>query len=78
MRVGYLYNHLATVTCAAFAGALSILWAVLAPSYPALNLVFIMAVPIMWFLVFMCWIVQKSADYMHHAHEPKRYSGAAI
>jgi len=24
-----------------------------------------MAVPITWFLTFMCWIVQKGADYSH-------------
>ena len=38
-----------------------------------------MAVPIMWFLVFTCWISQKSADYMHnhapaHAHSEKKLS----
>ena len=32
---------------------------------PILNFVFIMAVPITWFLTFTCWISQKSNDYMH-------------
>ncbi len=67
--MGYLYNHLATVVCAVFAGVLSLLWAVMVPVYPALDFVFIMAVPIMWFLVFTCWLAQKSTDYMHRPHE---------
>ena len=32
-----------------------------------------MAVPIMWFLVFICWIAQKAADYNHvHTHDEKK------
>lgn len=76
--MGYMRNHLATVVCGAFAGVLSALWAILVPPYPALHLVFVMAVPIMWFIVFTCWIAQKSADYMHSGHAPQRYSSAAI
>ena len=79
--MGYLYNHLATVVCAAFAGVLSVLWAAMVPAYPILNPVFVMAVPIMWFMVFTCWIAQKSTDYMHRPHsqpEPQKYSSAAI
>ena len=64
-RVGYLYNHLATVVCGAFAASLSILWWLMVPEYPLLNFVFIMAVPIAWFLVAMCWLAQKSTDYAH-------------
>lgn len=70
--MGYLYNHLATVVCGAFAAALSILWAVMVPVYPLLNFVFIMAVPIMWFLVAMCWLAQKSTDYAHAPHGEKK------
>lgn len=70
--VGYLYNHLATVVCGAFAAALSILWAVMVPLYPLLNFVFIMAVPITWFLVAMCWLAQKSTDYAHASHGEKK------
>jgi carbon starvation protein CstA len=39
------------------------------------NYGIIMAVPIMWFLTFTCWISQKSTDYMHHhapAHSEKK------
>ena len=32
---------------------------------PILHVVFLMAVPIMWFLVFITWIAQKAADYNH-------------
>ena len=63
--MGYLYNHLATVVCGAFAASLSILWWLMVPEYPLLNFVFIMAVPIAWFLVAMCWLAQKSTDYAH-------------
>ncbi len=79
--MGYLYNHLATVVCGVFAGVLSLLWALLVPPYPALHFVFLMAVPIMWFLVLTCWLAQKSTDYMHATHESpeqQRYTSAAI
>ena len=67
--MGYLGNHLATVVCAVFAAILTGLWPYFVDFAPILNFVFIMAVPIMWFLVFTCWISQKSTDYMHK-HAP--------
>lgn len=71
--MGYLYNHLATVVCAVFAAVLTGLWYIMVPMFPVLEFVFIMAVPIMWFLVVMCWLAQKSADYMHtHSHSEKK------
>jgi len=68
--MGYLYNHLATVVCGAFAAFLSGLWLVFLDFAPILNFIFMMAVPITWFLTFMCWIVQKSNDYLkkHHGY----------
>ncbi len=69
--MGYLGNQLATVVCAAFAAVLTALWYVMVPAFPVLEFVFIMAVPIMWFLVLMCWLAQKSADYVH-AHGEKK------
>ena len=44
---------------------------------PILHIVFPMAVPIMWFLVFITWIAQKAADYNHgptgvHTHDEKK------
>lgn len=76
--MGYLYNHLATVVCGAFAAALSIAWALMVPEYPLLNFVFIMAVPIAWFLVAMCWLAQKSTDYAHSAHGEKKSSASIM
>ena len=72
--MGYLGNHLATVVCAVFAAVLSGLWYWFLGFAPVLDIVFLMAVPIMWFLTFTCWIAQKSADYMHHneSHNEKK------
>ena len=67
--MGYLGNHLATVTTGIFAAILTGLWPYFVDFAPILNFVFIMAVPIMWFLVFTCWISQRSTDYMHK-HAP--------
>ena len=67
--MGYLGNHLATVTTGVFAAILTGLWPYFVDFAPILNFVFIMAVPIMWFLVFTCWISQRSTDYMHK-HAP--------
>jgi len=66
--MGYLGNHLATVATGVFAAVLTVLWPIFVDFAPVLDFVFIMAVPIMWFLVFTCWIAQKSADYMHLLH----------
>ena len=63
--MGYLHNHLATVVCAVFAAVLTGIWTPLVDFAPSLEIVFLMAVPIMWFLVLIAWIVQKSNDYMH-------------
>ena len=63
--MGYLGNHLATVVTGVFAAVLTGLWPYFVDFTPLLNFVFIMAVPITWFLTFTCWISQKSADYMH-------------
>lgn len=79
--MGYLGNHLATVVTGAFAAVLTGLWPYFADMAPILNFVFIMAVPITWFLAFTCWISQKSADYMHRhappAHGEKKSLGEA-
>jgi len=78
--MGYLGNHLATIVTGVFAAILTGLWPYFVDFAPILNFVFIMAVPITWFLTFTCWISQKSTDYMHkHApshsqHEKKSLS----
>ena len=64
--MGYLGNHLATVVTGVFAGVLTGLWPVLVDFSPLLEFIFIMAVPITWFLTAICWVSQRSADYAHN------------
>jgi len=75
--MGYLGNHLATVVTGVFAAVLTGLWPYFIDFAPILNFVFIITVPITWFLTFTCWISQKSTDYMHkytpsHSHHEKK------
>ena len=75
--MGYLGNHLATVVTGVFAAILTGLWPYFVDFAPILDFVFLMAVPITWFLTVMCWLSQKSADYMKkyeasHAHTEKK------
>ena len=68
--MGYWGNHMATIITGAFAIVLTGLWAPFYDYAPILNFVFIMAVPITWFMVLTCWLSQKSTDYTHkHSHE---------
>ncbi len=67
--MGYFGNHLATLVTGVFATVLTGLWLYFVDFVPILNLIFTMAVPITWFLVLMCWISQKSTDYVHN-HAP--------
>ena len=71
--MGYLGNNLATVATGAFAAVLTGLWPIFVDFAPILEFVFIMAVPITWFLTLTCWLAQKSTDYMHHS-EKKNYN----
>jgi len=75
--MGYLYNHLATVVCAVFAGVLTLLWPLFVDFAAVLDLVFIMAVPIMWFLTAVCFVAQRSADYVH-GHQPGHKSAKKL
>ena len=73
--MGLLYNHLATVVCAVFASVLTLLWPMFLEIDQVFDLVFIMAVPIMWFLTIVCFVAQRSADYMpgqEHDHKPTK------
>ncbi len=63
--MGYFYNHLATLSVGAFAAVLTGLWPYFVDFAPILNFTFIVVVPITWFLTLMCWLSQKSTDYMH-------------
>ena len=67
--MGYAYNHLATIVTGAFALVLTGLWPLMVDFAPDLNFIFIMSVPITWFMVLTCWLSQKSADYAtNHSH----------
>ena len=63
--MGYLGNHLATAVVGIFAAVLTGLPFVLGDFAPLLEFIFIMAIPITWFLTLMCWLSQKSTDYSH-------------
>ena len=72
--MGHVKNHLATLVCGVFATVLTGLYFVM----PAeLWFIFALAIPIMWFLVFICWIAQKAADYNHGSSrdEKKNHNG---
>jgi len=70
--MGYLRNQLATLVTGVFAATLTGLWLIFLDFAPIVNFIFMMAVPITWFLTFMCWIVQKGTDYSH------KYSASSI
>ena len=73
--MGHVKNHLATLVCGVFAAVLTGIWPLMVDFAPILNLVFIMAVPIMWFLTFIVWIAQRAADYNHvQSHDEKKSS----
>ena len=71
--MGLVYNHLATLVCGVFAAVLTLLWPMFVDLSPVYDLVFILAVPITWFLTAVCFVSQISADYMH-GHEPSHKS----
>ena len=70
--MGLVYNHLATLVCGIFASVLTLLWPMFVDLSPVYDLVFILAVPITWFLAAVCFVAQISADYMHGDHKPKK------
>jgi len=70
--MGYVFNHLATLVCAVFASILTLLWPMFVDYAEVYDLVFLLAVPIMWFLTIVCFVAQRSADYMHGSHKPSK------
>jgi len=70
--MGYVFNHLATLVCGVFASVLTLLWPMFVEYAEVLDVVFILAVPIMWFLTAVCFVAQKSADYAHGSHKPSK------
>ena len=68
--MGYVKNHLATLVSGVFATVLTGLYFVMPED---LWFIFALAIPIMWFMVFICWISQKAADYNHgSSHDEKK------
>ena len=71
--MGHVNNHLATLVCGVFAAVLTGLWPLMIDFAAVLNIIFLMAVPTMWFLTFIVWIAQKAADYNHvQIHDEKK------
>tara|TARA_B100001765_G_scaffold174727_1_gene117570 strand:+ start:43 stop:315 length:273 start_codon:yes stop_codon:yes gene_type:complete len=70
--MGLLYNHLATLVCGVFASVLTLLWPMFVDYAVVYDVVFILAVPIMWFLTAVCFVAQKSADYAHGSHKTSK------
>jgi hypothetical protein len=75
--MGYFGNNLATLVTGVFAATLTGLWPYFVDFAPILNFIFIMAVPITWFMTFTCWISQKSTDYMHN-HAPSHSESTSL
>ena len=81
--MGYLNNHLATLVMGVFAAVLTALWPYFNDFAPVLDFVFLMAVPISWFLVVILWLAQVSTNYMHpaggsHASHPATSKPAVV
>ena len=72
--MGLVYNHIATLVCGVFASVLTLLWPMFVDLSPVDDLVFILAVPITWFLTAVCFVSQISADYAHGGHKPSKKS----
>ena len=72
--MGLFYNQLATLVCAVFAAVLTLLWPMFVDLSPVYDLVFILAVPIMWFLTLVCFVSQISQDWAHGSHKPSKKS----
>lgn len=81
--MGYLKNHLATLVMGVFAAVLTGLWPYFNGFAPVLDFVFLMAVPISWFLVVILWLAQVSTNYMHppgssHDHHTTESNAAIV
>ena len=73
--MGYVFNHLATLVCGVFATVLTLLWPMFVDYAEVFDLVFLLAVPIMWFLTLVCFVSQKSQDWAHDGHKPSKKHG---
>ena len=81
--MGLIYNHLATLIVAVLASILTLLWHDLGiinilddPMFvdyaSVLDIFFILAVPITWFLTAVCFVSQISTDWAHGGHKPSK------
>ena len=70
--MGYVYNNLATLVCGVFAAVLTLLWPMFVDLSPVFDLVFILAVPITWFLTAVCFVSQISQDWAHGSHKSSK------
>ncbi len=75
--MGYFGNNLATLVTGVFAATLTGLWPYFVDFAPIMNFIFIMAVPITWFMTITCWVSQKSTDYMHN-HAPSHSESTSV
>ena len=75
--MGYFGNNLATLVTGVFAATLTGLWPYFVDFAPIMNFIFIMAVPITWFMTITCWVSQKSTDYMHN-HAPSHTESVSV
>ena len=72
--MGLFYNQLATLVCAVFAAVLTLLWPMFVDYAEVFDILFLLAVPIMWFLTLICFVSQISTDWMHGDHKPSKKS----
>ena len=70
--MGLFYNQLATLVCAVFAAVLTLLWPMFVDYAEVFDLVFLLAVPITWFLTIICFVSQISQDWAHGSHKPSK------
>ena len=70
--MGLFYNQLATLVCAVFAAVLTILWPMFVDYAEVFDILFLLAVPIMWFLTLICFVSQISTDWVHGGHKPSK------
>ena len=75
--MGLFYNQLATLVCGVFAAVLTFLWPMFVDYAEVLDAAFLYSVPIMWFLTAVCFVSQKSADYVH-GHQPSHKSAKKL
>ncbi|MBI5696971.1 MAG: hypothetical protein HZC29_00380 [Thaumarchaeota archaeon] len=73
--MGYLRNQLATVVTACFAVFLTVMYFYM-PA--ALNQLLLVATTVTWFLVFICWIAQKSHEHIEKKSSTRLVSNVSV